>query len=85
MEPLSDNSDRLLLTVRICRDGNREWLDNFGRVALVFFEKGKWQSRPNNRTPFTFHNSEQEALDALLNDDLRKLRSKFKSESIWVR
>ena len=45
MHALTPESDRMVLTVRMCKDGNREWLSSDGRIALVFFERGKWWAR----------------------------------------
>ncbi len=69
-----ENSDRISLTVRICSDGEREWLDRTGCCALVYHERGKWWSRPAQNADLSEHSSEQEALDKLLNQSLLELR-----------
>lgn len=84
MLDLSPESDRMILTVRMCKDGNREWLSSDGKLALVFFEKGKWYARgylsyePFDSKPRRSFDSEKEALDYQLTDPLEHLRSRRK-------
>lgn len=74
LRTLQAGSDRLSLTVRLCRDGTREWLSTSGSIALVFFERGHWWSRASATSGRTQHDSEMEALDALLAEPLLTLR-----------
>lgn len=57
--------DRLQVTFRFTRSGEREWLDSTGRIALVFFEHGSWWFRPDDRTPREEVPSEDEGLKRL--------------------
>lgn len=59
-------TDRVTLTVRLCADGTREWLDPSGKVALIFFEKGKWWYRQSPSHSRWEADSESDALDGLL-------------------
>lgn len=80
MKPLSDQSDRMVLTVRVCSDGTREWLSADGRTALVFFEKHRWWARLDGNSPRTDHVTELEALDALLKPTLAAQRKKVRPD-----
>jgi hypothetical protein len=73
--PIHPESDRVGLSVRVCADGNREWLTADGKTALVFFEKGSWWARHSNKDPRQMFLSESAALDHLLNQQLKALRA----------
>lgn len=66
LQPIAEGSDRLLLSVRITRTGHLEWMDDSGTVALVYFERGQWHSRPGERGGTTQHDTMEEALNKLL-------------------
>lgn len=72
---MDDLSDRTVLTVRICSDGNREWLDSSGRIALIFCEKSQWWARESNQHPRVLCHSEIEAFDSLLKNRLAEIRA----------
>lgn len=74
MRPLHDQSDRLLLTVRVSSDGHREWLNHRGTTALVYFERGSWWARRNDKETAREYPSEMAALDALIDEPARELR-----------
>lgn len=74
LQPLTSESDRVVLTVRMSSDGKREWLDASGRVALVFFERGFWWARESDRHSRHKCVSELDALNALLTNRLRQVR-----------
>jgi hypothetical protein len=82
MKPLTDQSDRMVLTVRCCSDGTREWLSADGGTALVFFERARWWSQFSKTSLRTEHDTELEALDALLNPKLAKQRKKVQPD--WM-
>lgn len=63
VRPLAFDSDRAVLTVRLTSDGHREWLDASGKIALIFFEHGKWWVRESNRHSRIECSGELEALD----------------------
>lgn len=74
LQPLQDQSDRISLTVRVCRDGQREWLSADDKTALVFFEAGCWWSRKSAASERFQHNNELAALNTLLEAPLLALR-----------
>ena len=47
------------LTVRVSSDGHREYRDSRGRVALAFFEHGKWWARVNTASDGTYRAFDQ--------------------------
>ena len=78
-----DLSDRVALTVRICSDGNREWLDASGRIALVFFENGYWWARESNKNVSRICcDSEKEALDTVLFHRLVEIRKEAHRQAL---
>lgn len=74
---LSEDSDRMVLTVRVCSDGNREWLSSDGRYALVYFERNYWWGRRSYNDETLHFNEEVEALDYVLRQPLADLREKM--------
>lgn len=78
----SHTSDRVALTVRFDSSGHREWRDASGRIALVFFEHGKWWARHSDQHDRHECSSEQEGLDFLLNDVLIELRKEIYRQSM---
>ncbi len=65
--------DRALLTIRICSDGKREYLNHTGHHALVYFEKDSWWFRPSPYLDAVKCQTETQALDHF-NDYLVYLR-----------
>jgi hypothetical protein len=82
VKEVSHTSDRVALTVRFASSGHREWRDASGRIALVFFEHGKWWARHSDRHDRHECSSEQEGLDYLLNDTLKELRQELYRQSM---
>lgn len=78
--PISDFSDRLGLTVRMCKDGNREWLAANGKFAVVFFERGFWIGRRVKGERKDDCLTEMEALTFVLDEDLMNLRNERRKD-----
>jgi hypothetical protein len=81
MQQLCEGSDRVVLTVRLTRDGHREWLDYTGKVALVFYERGCWWGRRSASSErFSFSTYECAALDYVLDPTIRELRDTLRTD-----
>ena len=88
MKQLHPDSDRVLLTVRIDRAGEREWCDEYGTTALIWRERhGErlWFARrvfdsSGFREESVHRDTEREALDWLLNPELTELRDTLRPE-----
>ncbi len=77
MFPLSKDSDKIILTLRMTKDGKREWLDAPGRTPLIFPEKDYWLARKSAHDLGTkMFLTEQEAMDYLFNPIIEELRDK---------
>lgn len=76
----TSGSDSIDITVRLDRNGNREWRDPGTFSSVVFYEGGKWFACPDEYTPAKTFSDELSALDYVLQQPCAKAREDHQAE-----